>query len=61
MTEPESVQQGPERLREPRELLATRAKTVLRQSVWEAAQFMSADETRAFVDSVLSEIDSDEP
>lgn len=33
----------------------------LRQSVWEASQFETHDEIRQYVESVLREIESDEP
>ena len=38
-----------------------KAKSSLRQSVWEASQYMDYEEIRAYVESVLREIESDEP
>ncbi len=37
----------------------TSAKAGLRQSVWEADQFLAPDEIREFVESVIREIESD--
>lgn len=37
------------------------ARAHLRQSVWEATQFMSFEEIREYVKSVLREVESDEP
>ena len=39
---------------------STRAHAELRQSVWEARQFMTNDQVREFVEDVLGEIARDE-
>lgn len=39
----------------------TSAKAQLRQATWEATQFMTYDEVRAYVAAVLREVESDEP
>ena len=39
----------------------TSAKAALRQSVWEATQWLDRGEVEAFVSDVLDEIRSDEP
>jgi hypothetical protein len=44
-----------------RERARTRALAQLRQSVWEATQFLSLDEVMQFVHDVLREVESDDP
>lgn len=39
----------------------TRARSRLRQSVWEAMQFLTYDEVREYVEAVVREVESDEP
>lgn len=53
--------QSPPVERPDREKVETHGLAQLRQAVWEASQFRSFEEIRAYVDAVIAEIESDEP
>jgi hypothetical protein len=55
-----SVGQSPAPRRDP-EQAKRHTLAQLRQMTWEATQWLSYDEVREFVESVLREVESDEP
>ena len=56
-----SVSSSPQTPRVDALALAIKRRAELRQVIWEAAQFMSAEEIREYVYAVLGEVESDEP
>lgn len=54
-----NVHAGPVLARDPH--AKTKALATLRQATWDATQFVTYDEVREYVESVLREAECDEP